>query len=103
MKRLLLIFIALLSLTTAVQAGEATEGIWIDVRGAAEYQQGHKDGAINIPHTEIGERIQSVTTDKAATIHLYCRSGNRAGIAKATLMRMGYSSVINEGGFADLQ
>ncbi len=103
MKKLLLIFITLFSLTATVQAEDATNGIWIDVRTVAEYQQGHKSGAINIPHTAIGQRIQAITTDREATIHLYCGTGFRAGIAKATLQRMGYSNVINEGGLSDVQ
>ncbi len=105
MNRLLLIFFALFSLTaaTVLQAGEAAGEIWIDVRTPTEYQQGHKSGAINIPHTAIEQRIQEITTDKAAEIHLYCRSGKRAGMAKAALERMGYTHVINEGGLSDVQ
>jgi len=103
MKKLLLVFITLISLTTTLQAGSTTDDIWIDVRTVAEYQQGHKKDAINIPHTAIGQRIKSITTDKAAKIHLYCAAGVRAGIAKATLKRMGYSNVTNEGGLSDVQ
>jgi len=103
MKKLLFIFITLILLTTATQANNTTDEIWIDVRTVAEYQHGHKKGAINIPHTAIGQRIANITKDKAAKIHLYCAAGVRAGIAKATLERMGYKFVINEGGLSDVQ
>ncbi len=105
MKKLLLVLITLISLAITAQAGTGnTAGnIWIDVRTVAEYQQGHKENAINIPHTAIGQRIKSITTDKTAKIHLYCATGFRAGIAKATLNRMGYRNVINEGGLSDVQ
>ena len=29
------------------------QGIWIDVRTPEEYESGHLDGAINIPHDQI--------------------------------------------------
>jgi len=88
---------------TTAYASNTSDEIWIDVRTVAEYQQGHKEGATNIPHTAIAQRIGKITKDKAAKIHLYCAAGVRAGIAKATLERMGYSDVINEGGLSDLQ
>ncbi len=36
-----------------------------------------------------------------ADIHLYCRSGGRAGKAKRALEAAGYTSVENAGGIAD--
>jgi len=103
MKKLLPVFITLILLATTVQTSNTADDIWIDVRTVAEYQRGHKEGAINIPHTAISQRIKNITTDKAAKIRLYCAIGFRAGIAKAALNRMGYSNVINEGGLSDVQ
>ncbi len=76
--------------------------IWIDVRTLAEFQGGHLQGAINISHLEIGERIDKITNNKEARLHLYCAAGVRAGIAKNVLEKMGYRNVVNEGGFYDL-
>ena len=76
--------------------------IWIDVRSSDEFQSGHLPGAVNIPHTEIAERIGEVSKDKNDTIHLYCRSGRRSGQALETLQKAGYKQVINEGGYEDL-
>jgi len=103
MKKLLFVFITLISLITTAYASNTSDEIWIDVRTVAEYQQGHKEGAVNIPHTAIAQRIAKVAKDKAMKIHLYCAAGVRAGIAKATLERMGYSNVVNEGGLSDVQ
>ena len=104
MKKLLFILLlTLTSLMSTTQASDNAEEIWIDVRTVAEYQQGHKKDAINIPHTAIGQRIKNITKNTAAKIHLYCAVGVRAGIAKATLQRMGYTNVINEGGLSDIQ
>ncbi len=76
--------------------------IWIDVRTADEFNAGHIDGAAHIPYEEIAARISEITTDKSAVIHLYCRSGNRSGIAQQTLQSIGFSNAVNEGGYEDL-
>lgn len=81
----------------------ATEAIWIDVRSAGEYQSGHVSQAVNIPHTEIAMRIEEVTRDKDAEILVYCRSGRRSGIARETLLNLGYTNVVNLGGLEDAQ
>jgi phage shock protein E len=76
--------------------------IWIDVRSTAEFQQGHLPGAINIPHTDIANRIQQVTRDKNTEIQLYCRSGRRSGLAEAELKKLGYLHVVNAGAYQQL-
>lgn len=74
-------------------------GIWIDVRTVSEYCQGHLDEAINIPYDAMSSEIATVTTDKAAEIHLYCGTGRRAGMAEAALRNLGYTNVHNHGGY----
>jgi phage shock protein E len=76
--------------------------IWIDVRTTEEFNAGHLEGAIHIPYEEIAARIGEVTTDKDATIHLYCRSGNRSGIAQQTLQSIGFTKAVNEGGYEEI-
>ena len=76
--------------------------IWIDVRTADEFNAGHIEGAAHIPYEEIAARIRELTSDKQATLHLYCRSGNRSGIAQQTLLAMGFNKALNEGGYEDL-
>ncbi len=76
--------------------------IWIDVRSAAEFQQGHLPGAIHIPHTDIANRIQQLTRDKNAEIQLYCRSGRRSALAEAELKKLGYQHVVNAGAYQQL-
>lgn len=77
-------------------------GLWIDVRTSDEFNAGHIEGAAHIPYEEIALRISEVTTDKSAALHLYCRSGNRSGIAQQMLQAIGFSNAINEGGYEDL-
>lgn len=44
----------------------------------------------------------SMIPDKNTPIILYCKSGRRAGKAKHILIQQGYTSVLNAGGFKDL-
>lgn len=80
----------------------ADESVWIDVRSPQEFATGHHPDAVNIPHTEIAERIADIAPEQSQPINLYCRSGKRAGIAKAILEGMGYSRVSNLGGYRDV-
>lgn len=77
-------------------------GIWIDVRTTDEFNAGHIAGAAHIPYEEIATRIGEVTSDKHASIHLYCRSGNRSGIAQQMLQAIGFTNAVNEGGYEAL-
>ena len=43
----------------------------IDVRSQAEWDEGHIETAIHIPHTDIVEGIKKVTSDKSAKIYLH--------------------------------
>lgn len=86
----------------ATPVAQKAEGIWIDVRSVAEYQQGHLENALNITNEHIGEKIPTIAPNKDTPIHLYCRSGSRAEVVKTTLTNMGYTNVTNHGGYDDL-
>ena len=76
--------------------------VLIDVRTKDEFKSGHLEKAINIPYTQIEEKIKSITKDTDKNIIVYCRSGRRSDIAQKTLLKMGYKNVINGGGYNDL-
>lgn len=61
--------------------------IVLDVRSKKEYQQGHIESAINIPHDEIAQHLEKLgllAKDKTLVVH--CRSGYRAGKAEKILL-----------------
>ncbi|MEA4911024.1 MAG: rhodanese-like domain-containing protein [Oscillospiraceae bacterium] len=72
----------------------------LDVRTQAEYDEGHIENAILIPHDVILEQAPSVLTDESQTILVYCRSGNRSKVAAKTLATMGYTNVKEFGGIS---
>lgn len=76
---------------------------WIDVRTLEEFNEGHIEGAHHIPFEEIAARIGEITDDKNATLHLYCRTGRRSSTALDSLTAEGFTNLINEGGFEDIQ
>lgn len=89
----------------AEQAASLIKGgaVVIDVRSPAEYAEGHVDGALNIPHTEIASRLAEIAGHQNDPIVLYCRSGRRAGLAEATLQEQGFTNVLNAGGYETLR
>ena len=69
----------------------------IDVRTTQEFQAGHIDGALNIPHGDIAQDIFKAKVNKDDHVVLYCRSGNRSGIALKTLQGLGFTTAENYG------
>ena len=70
----------------------------IDVRTPAEYAAGHLEGALNIDveSADFASRIASL--DPQGRYVVYCRSGNRAGVAADEMARAGFVDVTNAGG-----
>jgi rhodanese-related sulfurtransferase len=68
-------------------------GIIIDVRSREEWEfDGHSNCSINIPLDELDEKMKEILQyDK---ITFVCRSGARAGVARAKLLSAGYSKSI---------
>ena len=80
----------------------AAAGVWIDVRSPEEFNEGHLQGAVNVPHEQIASQIARISPDKNAPVNLYCRSGRRAEVALQELKKLGYTNVTNHGGYQDL-
>ena len=91
-----------ISMSEGIERMESDEGyILLDVRRADEFEAGHIPGAVNLPNEEIGtEEIPSLP-DKAQTIYIYCRSGNRSKQAADKLLALGYTNLIEFGGIID--
>ena len=68
----------------------------VDVRTEEEYNSGAIPEAINIPFDLIADNLP--TEDRSARIIVYCRSGNRSGIASDALEGVGFTNVLDFGG-----
>ena len=77
--------------------------VWIDVLTAREFRLGHIEGAINIPHGDIGHKIFAAVPNTLVEVHLYDGSeGTFAGLALELLMEIGFQAVYNENGYEQL-
>jgi phage shock protein E len=81
----------------------ADGAVLIDVRSAQEFNGGHIEGALNIPHTELDAITKAIGANTDAPVVLYCRSGRRADQVKDALESQGYTQVFNATGFEALQ
>lgn len=87
----------------ALAALQQPDSILIDVRTAPEYAEGALPDATRIETQHLAERIASVAPDKQTPVILYCRTGRRSSAAQDLLQGMGYSNVINAGGYDELK
>ncbi|MBS4535250.1 FAD-dependent oxidoreductase [Clostridium sp. D2Q-14] len=68
----------------------------IDVREKEEYAQGHIINALNIPLSELRDRLDEIPKDRL--VYLHCRSSQRSYNAVMALQNLGYDNVINISG-----
>lgn len=74
--------------------------ILIDVRSHQEFEDGHIDGAINIPIQFLQEKIKQIILDRHTKIICCCASGGRSLLSCVALEDLGYTNVINlKGGY----
>ncbi|UCX04029.1 rhodanese-like domain-containing protein [Shewanella glacialimarina] len=74
------------------------QALVIDVRTTEEFNEGHIEGAINIPFENIVEGVTQLGLKNDDNIVLYCRSGRRSGIADNALTQAGFINTANAGG-----
>ena len=72
------------------------EAMFLDVRVASEYKQGHLPQAIGIPLFELRQRIGEL--DKDTHYICYCSSGRRSSAGAFLLKQNGFRSSVLEGG-----
>ena len=82
-----------ISYETLNQLMKNNEVVLIDVRSNQEYEEGHLNGAINIPVYQIEKDIEKKVIDKEKIIILYCSSGYRSKKAKEILEKLNYLNV----------
>ncbi len=74
------------------------KAFFLDVRTDEEFSLGAIEGAVNIPHTEIRERMNEIPKDRPIVIN--CAIGLRGYLAERMLRQHGFSDIYNlTGGF----
>jgi len=70
----------------------------IDVRTSIEFSAGHIEGAVNMDIANPEFEAQIAILDPTREYAVYCRSGNRSGVAAAQMSDAGLSSIVDLGG-----
>jgi rhodanese-related sulfurtransferase len=71
----------------------------LDVRSQAEWDaDGHIDGSVLVPITDLPANLDQLPIDKADSIVTTCKSGHRGAIAQMYLQFLGYTNVRNLNG-----
>lgn len=74
--------------------------ILIDVREQDEWDAGHIANAVHIPRGVLEFKIHEVAPDKHTPIVVQCATGGRGALCGASLVKMGYTKVMNlDGGY----
>lgn len=68
----------------------------IDVREVHEYKRSHIAGAVNIPLSQLPQRMEEIPKEKQ--VFLYCQSGMRSKQSAKLLSRKGYKNLANLNG-----
>ena len=78
---------------------EDSSVMFLSIRQAADYAEGHIEGAINIPYgTTMSSAVFAENLPMDKKIIVYCYSGQTAGQTVATLRLLGYDAVSLNGG-----
>ena len=80
---------------------QETDYIILDVRRPDEFAAGHIPNAINVPNETIDTAEIPELPDKDQLIMVYCRSGRRSKAAAEKLVKLGYTNIVEFGGFLD--
>src|SRR3954449_13603155 len=73
---------------SAVNNGNGSRPVLIDVRESEEWDAGHIPGAKHVPRGHLESRIEGAVRDRSQRVVLYCASGNRSALAAHTLREM---------------
>lgn len=81
-----------IDIATATQLVNKEHGVFVDVRPAEEYAQGHIPQARSLPLDQIESRAQSLPKNKPLIV--VCADGRTSGQAVAQLQAKGYDKTV---------
>ncbi len=82
-----------LSPQQAINLVNAEQGVFVDLRDAGDYRQGHIVGALHIPATKLGERMAELEKHRDRPVVLVCKMGQQSGAAAKQLRAGGFLRV----------
>ena len=82
-----------LSPQQAITLVNAEQGVFVDLRDAAAFKQGHIVDALNIPAAKLSDRIGELEKYRDRPIVLVCKMGQQAGAAGKQLRAARFEKV----------
>ncbi len=82
-----------LSPQQAINVVNSADGVFVDLREAAEFRKGHIVSAINIPSAKLLERMVELEKHKDKPIVLVCKMGQQSSAAGKQLKDANYGQV----------
>jgi glyoxylase-like metal-dependent hydrolase (beta-lactamase superfamily II)/rhodanese-related sulfurtransferase len=79
--------------TLAEQLAQDRPPALVDVRTSREWDESHIDGALNLPLSQLAQRLAELPSDRSLVV--YCASGYRSAVAVSLLRRRGVPQVVN--------
>jgi NADPH-dependent 2,4-dienoyl-CoA reductase/sulfur reductase-like enzyme/rhodanese-related sulfurtransferase len=96
----------MLTLWSAADLDSVLDGsvLLLDVRSPKEFGTGHLPGALNVPHTDLRDRLDEVVAAAAGRpVRVNCASGFRSYLAHRVLTAAGLDSASLDGGLMTLR
>ena len=87
-----------LSPQQAINLVNAEQGLFIDLRDAGDFKQGHIVEALHIPAAKLPERIAELDKYREKPVVLVCKMGQQAGVAGKQLRAAGFDKVYKMAG-----
>ncbi|MBE9540382.1 MAG: rhodanese-like domain-containing protein [Proteobacteria bacterium] len=82
-----------LSPQQAITMVNAQGGLFLDIRDAGDYKQGHIVDALHLPAAKLASRMAELEKYKNSPIVLVCKMGQQASAAGKTLKANGFEHV----------
>jgi len=82
----------------AINLVNSDDGIFVDLRDAADFNKGHISGSVNIPAAKVAERMVELEKYKDKPIVLVCKMGQQSGVAGKQLKSSDYEEVYKMSG-----
>jgi rhodanese-related sulfurtransferase len=82
----------------AINLVNAEEGLFLDLRDAADYGKGHIANAVNIPASKLDGRLAELDKFREKPVVLVCKMGQTAGPVGKKLGEQGFGQVYRMSG-----
>ncbi len=87
-----------LSPQQAINLVNAEDGVFVDLRDAAEYKGGHIVDSLHIPASQVEKRATELEKYRDKPVVLVCKMGQQAGMAGKQLKAAGFGKVYKMAG-----